>query len=99
MIELIGVIVLTVSPWFLKVMTNFAKRAESIRFEEDRKFLIRFALAVLSFIVAVVHAMLSGEPLPDGTVESFVDGVEVFVTAGLIWLATTGLYLFQKKDK
>ena len=97
MIELIGVLMLAITPWLLKAITNLAKSATSIQVPENRTFYLRFLLASLSLAVAVLHANLGGTPVPEDAIEQFVEDLKVFVEAFILWLSTTGLYMLGKK--
>jgi hypothetical protein len=99
MIELIGVLMLAISPWILKGIMNIVKFANSFKvgvIDEDRKPVLRFILAVLTFAVAIVHTMLTGEPVPQTAIDAAVAAVSVFAEWAFLWLSTTGLYLLSK---
>lgn len=97
MIELIGVAMLAIAPWVLKGILNIVKVASTFRVSEDRKPVLRFLLAVLSFAIVVIHTILSGEPVPQTQIDIIVAATNVFIEWLLVWLSTTGLYLLTKK--
>lgn len=96
MIELIGVLMLAISPWVLRGIMNIVKLAEVFQVAEDRKPILRFILAVLTFLVALTHAASSGEPVPQTAIEAFAAAANLFIEWGLLWLSTTGLYFLEK---
>lgn len=97
MIELIGVAMLAISPWVLRGVMNVVKSAEAFQVAEDRKPVLRFILAVLTFAVAVIHSMVSGEPVPGTAIDAAVAASTIFIEWGFLWLSTTGLYFLQKR--
>ena len=97
MFELVGMLMLAATPWLLKVVTNAVKAISAIKYDPAKAFILRFILACLSIVVASLHAMLSGTPVPDDAISMFVDATKLFVEAFIFWLATTGLYKLGKK--
>lgn len=96
MIELIGVLLLAIMPWLLRAITSFVKWATGLKYAPNKVFILRFILALLSFGVALLHSMIDGTPVPDTAIETFVEGLRVFLETGAFWLSTTGLYLLKK---
>ena len=99
MIELTGALMLAITPWLLKTFTNAIKAITAIKLSQDKVFIVRFMLAVLTIAAATLKAMLSGDPVPETAIEQFVDAVTVFVEAGILWLSTTGLYELGRKRR
>lgn len=97
MIELIGALLLAITPWLLKVVTNGIKAISAIKYDPDKAYILRLFLAVLSLGVAVLHAILGGTEVPETASAQFVDAFKVFVEAFILWLSTTGLYMLGKK--
>lgn len=97
MIEIIGVLMLAITPWLLAAVTDAVKAISAIRYSPDKAFILRFALALLSVAAATLHAVLGGEPVPETAIAQFVDALTVFAEALVLWLSTTGLYMLTKR--
>lgn len=97
MLELIGALILAISPWVLKLIMSGVKLAREFQVSEDRKPVLRFILAVLSFFVVILHTVLTGAEVPQTQIDAIYQASMVFIEWLLVWLSTTGLYLMTKK--
>ena len=99
MSALISTIIVLLTPYALKGVGNILKSIEAVRLAPDKAFLVRGALALLSLMIAVGHAMLTEQPVPDTAVQAFVDALGVFAEALVYFLSATGAYYFQKRSR
>lgn len=97
MLELIGALILAISPFVLKLIMSLVKLAREFQISEDRKPVLRFILAVLSFFVVILHTVLTGAEVPQTQIDAIYQASMVFIEWLLVWLSTTGLYLMTKK--
>lgn len=89
--EIIASVLLVASPWIIKGLTNVAKKVSLIRFADNKIFIVRIVVALLSFVVAIGHSVLSGEPVSQDVIGTFSESI-------IIFLGATGAYFFEKKS-
>lgn len=83
-------LLLLLSPLAVSFISTRLKDLGKLKLKKNRKMLVRFIVAVLSFGAAIGTAALTGDPLP-------VIEVETFVTALAVFFGSTGVYYFTKK--
>lgn len=87
--ELISTIGLVVSPFLIKWITSGVKRISTVRFAEGKTFILRFVVAALSFVSAVILAWMNGVDINADIISVFADAIVTFISA-------TGLYFWAK---
>lgn len=89
--EIISSVLLLASPWIIKGLTNFVKKIQSVQISNNKVFILRFVVAILSFSTVVATAWISGTDVSADMISSFAETVIVF-------LGATGAYFFEKKS-
>lgn len=90
--EIFSALLLAVSPWIIKAITNFIKKFETIRVSENKTFILRFVVAALAFLTAWATAFMNGIAIDANIVQTLAESVVVF-------LGATGAYFFQKSSE
>ena len=90
--EIISAVLLALSPWIIKAITNLVKKAQTVKFSGGKVTIIRFVVAVLSFLTALGTSVLSGEELDGNVISTLAESLIVF-------LGATGAYFFEKLKK
>jgi hypothetical protein len=89
--ELLSAILLVLSPWIVKGITNLVKKIDLVRFlnSASKTYILRFVVAILAFVAAWGTSALNGTPLDGNVIQTLAEAVIVF-------LGSTGAYFFEK---
>ena len=81
-------IITALAPFIVVVITNWLKDIKPIR-NEDRKIILRFVVALLSFMSVIITSAISGDGVDTMSIQTFVNALIVF-------LASSGVYFMRK---
>lgn len=87
--EIIATIGLLVSPVIIRYLTEGLKMLRNVQLSENRVFILRFFVALMSLGVSVGNSLLNGSDFDTTIIDQFAQAV-------LIFLSSTGLYYWQK---
>lgn len=87
---IISSILLILSPFLIKGITNGVKKLQKVKLSSNKIFILRFVVAVLSFVTVAITSWVSGAPISNDIISAFAETVIVF-------LGSTGAYLLEKK--
>lgn len=90
--EIISQILLAISPVLVSAVTALVKPTKTIISSGYRSVAIRFGVVLLSFGAVVGTAFLSGQEVDVMSIDTFVQGILVFIGA-------TGTYFWSKYRK
>jgi len=85
-------LLLLLSPFVVALLTSGVKKigASNILSNGSRKPILRFVVALFSFLSVVGSSVLSGGEVDPMDIQSFADAL-------LVFLGSTGVYFFAKK--
>jgi hypothetical protein len=93
---MLATLMFALAPWALKGLINVFKNIHAIKLSPDRLIIVRFALAVFSFIVALLTAIVTGTPVPEDAFTAIIDALTLLLQTLITYFATSGLYFLKK---